>query len=174
MSPRPPPKIPLRHDWARGEVPLGSTVDQQPEGEIVRQSPEEVARRAKFFQPTQPIPKRICDRSGQPDNTQDVFVVKGEASRSQEIDVKFFTKNSVLQMDQGNLISRKTWSVFTRMSEMNKLMIDQGNLINTTSQYKKTLKFFMRLGRSTPTMSQFVKELRKTWTSKFRDCHILL
>ena len=52
MSPRPPPKISLRHDWARGEVPLGSTVDQQSESEVVRQSQEEVARRAKFFQPT--------------------------------------------------------------------------------------------------------------------------
>ena len=67
MSPRPPPKISLRHDWGKGEVPLGSTVDQQSEGEVVRQSQEEVARRAKFFQPTQPIPKPICDRSGQPD-----------------------------------------------------------------------------------------------------------
>ena len=34
MSPRPPPKISLRHDWTRGEVPLGSTVDQQPVGKI--------------------------------------------------------------------------------------------------------------------------------------------
>ena len=90
MSPRPPPKISLRHDWARGEVPLGSTVDQQSEGEVVQQSQEEVARRAKFFQPTQPIPKPIRDRSGQPDNTQDAFVVKGETSRSQEIKVKSF------------------------------------------------------------------------------------
>ena len=89
MSPRPPPKISLRHDCARGEVPLGSTVDQQSEGQVVRQS-QEVARRAKFFQPTQPIPKPIWDRSGQHDNTQDVFVVKGETSRSQEIGVKSF------------------------------------------------------------------------------------
>ena len=57
MSPRPPPKISLRHDWNKGEVSLGSTVDQQPEREIVRQSQEEVARRAKFFQPTQPVTK---------------------------------------------------------------------------------------------------------------------
>ena len=93
MSVRPPPKISLCHDcWARGEVPLGSTVDQQSEGEVVRQSQEEVARRAKFFQPIQPIPKPICDRSGQLDNTQGVFVVKGETSRSQEIDVKSFHK----------------------------------------------------------------------------------
>ena len=81
MSPRPPPKISLRHDWARGEVLLGSKVDQQPEGEVVRQSLGEVARQAKFFQPTQPIPKPICDRSGQPDNTQGVSAVEGETSR---------------------------------------------------------------------------------------------
>ena len=76
MSPRPPPKTSLRHDRARGEVPLGSTVDQQLQGEVVRQSQEEVARRAKFFQPTQAIPKPNCDRSGQPDNTQDVIGVQ--------------------------------------------------------------------------------------------------
>ena len=87
MSPRPPPKVSLRHDWTRE---VGSKVDRLSEGEVVRQSQEEVARRAKFFQPTQPIPKPICDRSWQPDNTQDVFVVKGETSRSQEIDVKYF------------------------------------------------------------------------------------
>ena len=73
-----------------GEVPLGSTVDQQPEGKVVRQSQGEVSRQATFSQPTQSNPKPICDRSGQPDNTQDVFVVKGETSRSQEIDVKSF------------------------------------------------------------------------------------
>ena len=73
MSPRPPPKISLRHDhdWTRGKVPLGSTVDQQPEGIVVRQSRGEV-QRATLSQLTQPIPKPICDRSGQPDNTQDV------------------------------------------------------------------------------------------------------
>ena len=90
MSLRPPLKISLRHDWTSGEVPLGSTVDQQPEGKVVRQSRGEVSPHATFSQLTQPIPKPICDRSGQPDNTQDVFVVKGETSRSQEIDEKCF------------------------------------------------------------------------------------
>ena len=58
MSPRPPPKISLRHDhdWTRGKVQLGSTVDQQPEGEVVRQSCGEV-QRVEFSKPTQPIPK---------------------------------------------------------------------------------------------------------------------
>ena len=67
MSPRPPPKISFRHDWTRGEVPLGSTVEQQPVGKIVRQSCGEV-QRATFSQLTQPKPKPICDRSGKPDN----------------------------------------------------------------------------------------------------------
>ena len=66
---------------------MGSTVDQQPEGKVVRQSRGEV-QHATLSQLTQPIPKPICDRSGQPENTQDVFVVEGETSRSHEIDEK--------------------------------------------------------------------------------------
>ena len=121
MSPRPPPKISLRHDWARVEVPLGSTVDQQSEGEVVRQSQEEVARRAKFFQPTQPIPKPKCDRSGQLDNTQDVFVVKGETSRSQEIDVKSFHEELCSSDRSGQPdITQDVISVQTCPSEENK------------------------------------------------------
>ena len=89
MSPRPPPKISLRHDhdWTRGNDKLGSTVEQQPVGKIVRQSRGEI-QRATFSQLTQPKSKPICDRSGKPDSTEDVFVVKGETSRSHEIDEK--------------------------------------------------------------------------------------
>ena len=75
MSPRPPPKISLRHEWT---TELGSNVDRQPEGEVTRQPEGEVARQAKFFQPTQPIPNPIRDRSGQPGITQDVLVVQDE------------------------------------------------------------------------------------------------
>ena len=91
MSPRPPPKISLRHDhdWTRGSDQLGSTVEQQPVGKIVRQSQGEL-QHATFSQLTQPIPKPICDRSGKPDSTEDVFVVTGETSRSHEIDEKGF------------------------------------------------------------------------------------
>ena len=87
MSLRPPPKISLRHDhdWTRGKVQLGSTVGQQPEGKVVRQSRGEF-QHLQFSKPTQPIPKPICDRSGKPENTQGLFVVKGETSRSDEID----------------------------------------------------------------------------------------
>ena len=91
MSPRPPPKISLRHDWTKE---LGSKVDRQPEGEVTRQSEREVARQAKFFQPTQPIPSPNCDRSGQPGITQEVIVVQDErkTSRSQEISVNSFNE----------------------------------------------------------------------------------
>ena len=89
MSPRPPPKISLRHDhdWTRGNDQVGSTVEQQPVGKLVQQSRGEV-QRATFSQLTQPNPKPICDRSGKPDSTEDVFVVEGETSRSHEIDEK--------------------------------------------------------------------------------------
>ena len=85
---------------------MGSTVDQQPEGKVVRQSRGEV-QHVTFSQPTQPIPKPICDRSGQLEDTQGVFVVKGETSRSHEIDEQGFHGETLcLQMDQGNLRSR--------------------------------------------------------------------
>ena len=121
MSPRPQPKISLRHDWARGKVSLGSTVDQQPEREVVRQSQEEVARRAKFFQPTQLIPKPICNRSGQPHNTQDVFVVKGETSRSQELKVKSFHEELCSSDRSGQPdVTHNVIGVQTCLSEENK------------------------------------------------------
>ena len=87
MSSRPPPKISLRHehDWTRGNDELGSTVEQQAVGKIVRQSRGEV-QHATFSQLIYPKPKPICDRSGKLDGTQDVFLVKGETSRSHEID----------------------------------------------------------------------------------------
>ena len=44
MSPRPPPKISLRHDldWTRGNGEFGSTVEQQPVGKLFQQSCGEV------------------------------------------------------------------------------------------------------------------------------------
>ena len=85
MSPRPPPKISLRHDWTKE---LGSEVARQPREEVAQQPRGEVSRQAKFFQPTQPIPKPICDRSGQPDNKHEVFVDKDGTSWSREIKEK--------------------------------------------------------------------------------------
>ena len=64
MSPRPPPKISLRHDWKRE---VGSEHAQRPEGQVVKQS--------RSFQSNQPIPNPSRDRSGQPvveTNTENV------------------------------------------------------------------------------------------------------
>ena len=47
-SPRPPPKIPLRHDWMKE---FGSEVARQPEREVVQQS--------KSSQSNQPNPNQI-------------------------------------------------------------------------------------------------------------------
>ena len=96
MSPRPPPKISLRHEWTRE---LGSKVVQQPEGEAVRQT--------KFFQSTQPIPNPIRDRSGRPDITHDVIVVQDErkTSRSQEISVNSFNEEPSSSDRTGRLVN---------------------------------------------------------------------
>ena len=89
LSPRPPPKISLRHDhdWTRGNDQFGSTVEQQAVGKLVQQSCGEVPR-VKLSKPTQSKPKPICDRSGKPADTERVFVDKGKTSRSHEIDEK--------------------------------------------------------------------------------------
>ena len=88
MSPRPPPKISLHHEWTKE---LGSKVVQQPEGETVRQPEGEVVRQTKFFQSTQPTPNPIRDRSGRLDNMKDGRTT----SRSQEIDVDSFHEETV-------------------------------------------------------------------------------
>ena len=55
MSPRPPPKISLKHDWKRE---LGSEDAQRPEGQVVQQY--------RSFQSNQPNPNPSHDRTGQP------------------------------------------------------------------------------------------------------------
>ena len=86
LSPRPPPKISLRHDhnWPEGNDQSGSAVEQQPVGKLVQQSFGE-ARRAESSKPTQSKRNPICDRTGKPVETERVFVEKGKTSHSQEI-----------------------------------------------------------------------------------------
>ena len=105
LSPRPPPKISLRHDhnWTRGDDQLGSTVEQQPVGKLVQQSFGE-APRVKLSKPTQSKPNQICDRSGKPEDTERVFVDKGKTSRSQEIDDKRLHKEVSSSDRTGKLV----------------------------------------------------------------------
>ena len=81
---------------------MGSTVEQQPVGKLVQQSCGEV-QHAKFSKPTQPKPKPICDRSGKLETTEDMFVVKGETSRSHEIDKKGLHEELVSSDRSGKL-----------------------------------------------------------------------
>ena len=129
LSPRPPPKISLRHDhdWTRGNDELGSTVEQQPVGKLVQQSLGE-APRVKLSKPTQSKPKPICDRSGNPEDTEHVVVDKGKTSRSHEIDEKRLHKNLVLQIDRGNL--RDCLKTFV----LSMLTMEQGNLWSQAAQ----------------------------------------
>ena len=55
MSPRPPPKISLKHDWIEE---LGSEDAQRPEGQDVQQS--------RSYPSNQPVPNPSHDRTGQP------------------------------------------------------------------------------------------------------------
>ena len=114
MSPRPPPKISFPHDWTRGNDELGSTVDQQPEGKVVTT----VTRRSFStcnILPTNPNqnPNQSVIDQGNLIARKMCLLFKGETSRSHEIDEKVFTKNSVLQIDQGNLVSRLAWLKLT-------------------------------------------------------------
>ena len=79
MSPRPPPKISLKHEWKRE---LGSEHAQR----------AAVGQLSRSFQSNQPTLNPIRERSGRPDITHDVIGVQDErkTSRSQEIDVNSF------------------------------------------------------------------------------------
>ena len=101
MSPRHPPKISLKHEWTRE---LGQKVSRQPGGEVARQ--------AKFFQPTQPNP--IRDRVVRPANMQDGRIT----SRSQEIDGNSFNEELSSSDRTGRLV--KTEEIQTRSSEDSK------------------------------------------------------
>ena len=123
LSPRPPPKISLKHDhnWTKGNDQLGSTVEQQPVGKLAQQCFGE-AQAVKLSKPTQSKPNPICDRSEKPEVTERVFVEKEKRSVHKRSMKKVCTKNLVLQIEQGNLIiCLKTFASCM-------LTMEQGNL----------------------------------------------
>ena len=82
LSPRPPPKISLKHDlnWTKGNDQSGSTVEHHPVGKLVQQSLGE-ALQSGSSKPTQ-LPKPIEDRSGEPVTQEIVGKSQGELSSS--------------------------------------------------------------------------------------------
>ena len=121
LSPRPPPKISLRHDhnWTRGNDQLGSTVEQQPVGKLVQQSFGQ-APRVKLSKPTQSKPNPICDRSGKPVET--CFCGEEKRPIHKRLLVNVCKKNLVLQIERGNPLN----CLKTFASCM--LTMEQGNL----------------------------------------------
>ena len=97
LSPRPPPKISLKHDlnWTKGNH-QSSTVEHQPVGKLVQQSLGE-ALQVGSSKPTQ-FPKPIEDRTGK--------LVEGSSHKMQEVG---YLKNRDdankfnLSMDDGNI-----------------------------------------------------------------------
>ena len=79
MSPRPPPKISLKHEWKRE---FGSDHAQRAVAE----------QQSRSFQSSQPTLNPIRERSGRLDIKHDVIGVQDErkTSRSEEIDVNSF------------------------------------------------------------------------------------
>ena len=162
MSPRPPPKISLKHDWTKE---LGSKVARQPEGKVARQPEGEVARQAKFFQPTQPIPSPNCDRSGHPDITQDVIVVPNErkTSRSQEISVNSFNEELCSSDRSGQLdITQDVISVQTRSSEDSKCL-------NVEQTHERTGRLVATLNTADANDSSRVRSSHESDTFKVED-----
>ena len=82
LSPRPPPKISLKHDhdWTKGNDQLGSTVEHRPVGKLVQQSLGETLQ-AGYPKPTQSL-NPISDRTGKPVTQEIVGKLQGERSSS--------------------------------------------------------------------------------------------
>ena len=95
MSPRPPPKISLKHEWKRE---LGPEHAQRPE----------VGQLSRSFQSNQPTLNPIRERSGRPDVTHDVIGVQDErkTSRSLEIDVNSFREEPRYSERTGRPVTR--------------------------------------------------------------------
>ena len=85
-SPRPLPKISLKHDWMRE---LGSEVARRPDGHVVQQS--------RSSQSNQPTPNPDHDRTGQPVVGGDPRIASSgrKTSSSQEIETRSFHEEAV-------------------------------------------------------------------------------
>ena len=105
MSPRPPPKISLQHEWKRE---LGSEHAQRPE----------VGQVSRIFQSNQPIPNPSRERTGRPVVKDDTRTVQDgrKTFRSQEMDVNSFHEETVSSERTGRLVV-ETSVIQTRSSE---------------------------------------------------------
>ena len=160
MSPRPPPKIFLKHEWKRE---LGSEHAQQ----------SEVGQLPRSFQSNQPTLNPIRERKGRTVITHDVIGVQDgrNTSRSQEIDVNSFREEPGSSERTGRPVTGRP--------------VNETSVIQARSSNQLILKnvLLMKAKRSTLLIMKrdFVSQMtvrpvidHDVWTSKFQDCHILL
>ena len=102
-SPRPPPKISLKHDWMKE---LGSEVAQRPDGQVAQQS--------NSSQSNQPNANPDHDRTVQP-----VVCPQRGASRSPEIETLSFREEAVKHDRMGQPVV-ETGATQTRSSDDSK------------------------------------------------------
>ena len=108
LSPRPPPKISLKHDlnWSKGKD-QGFTVEHRPVGKFVQQSLGETLQSGSS-KPTQ-FPKPIEDRSGKPVTQETVGKLQGELSSSDRLgqpDREGEKRVLKITIDRGNPIGK--------------------------------------------------------------------
>ena len=96
MSPRPPPKISLKHEWKRE---LGSEHAQR----------AEAGQLSKSFQSNQPIPNPIRERSVRPDVTHDLIGVQDVRKTSvlRRSMLILFAKKLFLRKERGDPLLKR-------------------------------------------------------------------
>ena len=116
LSPRPPPKISLKHDhnWTKGNDQSCSTVEHQPVGKLVQQSFGE-APRAESSKPTQSKPNPICHRTEklvEQENTSCSREIVGKCLQ-EELDSSDRTGNRVMRVHDrtGKPVESRTHTV---------------------------------------------------------------
>ena len=121
LSPRPPPKISLKHDhnWTKGNDQSGSTVEHQPVEKLVQQSLGE-ALQAGSSKPTQSKRNPIGDRTGKPVKCEDIRVMNVHDRTGKPVEASSHKLQEV-----GSLEHRDTtWSNANKFN----LAIDEKNI----------------------------------------------
>ena len=182
MSPRPPPKISLRHDWdKRIGFESWSTTRRWYCSTVTKRSCS--TRNILPNQPNQFQIQLVIDQGDVVSRkTWSVFKMKEIRPVLKRSVWILLTKNSVLQIDQGDLVSRKTWSVSkhvrlktARVSMLSRLMIEQGDLLKHTVAVQDDPDVYHEAETlNTGQWDNSWKNWGQTWTSKFQDYHILL
>ena len=102
MSPRPPPKISLRHDWTKNWVQKLIDSNKKLLDSLEKKF---LDKQNSSNQPNKSQNQSVIDQGNLVTNTK-CLLIKAKHPGLERSRRNLFSKNSVLQIDQGNLISR--------------------------------------------------------------------